>query len=50
MMRREGRLKRAHYWFGRMRQIVDGALDRDPAPPARPEQTWLPEVSSRNKH
>ena len=30
--------RRAQWWFRRMRQIVDGALDWEPAPPPRPEQ------------
>jgi hypothetical protein len=39
---RQRRLTRAQWWFQRMRQAVDGALDWQPAPPPRPEQTWLP--------
>ncbi len=34
--------RRAQWWFRRMRQIVDGALDWQPAPPPRPEQVLLP--------
>lgn len=30
---------RAQWWFRRMRQIVDCALDWQPAPPPRPQQT-----------
>ena len=33
---------RAQWWFARMRQVVERARDWQPAPPARPEQTWLP--------
>jgi hypothetical protein len=29
------------WWFQRMRQIVDRALDWQPAPPPRPEQIWF---------
>jgi hypothetical protein len=39
---RERRRSRATWWFQRMRQIVDCALDWQPAPPPRPEQTWFP--------
>ena len=39
---RQRRLSRAQWWFQRMRQVVDGARDWQAAPPARPEQTWLP--------
>ncbi len=37
--RRQGR---AHWWFERMRQVVDRAIDWEPAPPPRPEQIWVP--------
>ncbi len=39
--RRQRRLGRANWWFERMRQVVDRALDWAPAPPARPEQIWF---------
>ena len=32
---------RAQCWFERMRQVVDLALDWEPAPAPRPEQTWF---------
>jgi len=38
---RQRRLRRAHWWFQQMREVVDRALDRDPAPPARPEQIYF---------
>ncbi len=41
--RRQHRLNRASWWFDRMRRIVEGALDWQPAPAPRPEQIWLPE-------
>ncbi|MFO1476255.1 MAG: hypothetical protein U1F98_06340 [Verrucomicrobiota bacterium] len=41
--RRQRRLRRAQWWFDRMRQAVDRAFDWQPAPPARPEQIWLVE-------
>ncbi len=40
--RRETRIKRAAWWFGRMRQLVDGAMDWHAESAGRPEQTWLP--------
>jgi hypothetical protein len=39
---RQRRLSRAQWWFQRMRQVVDGAMDWHPMPAPRPEQTWLP--------
>jgi len=41
--RRQRRLSRANWWFQRMRDVVDKAIDWKPAPPPRPEQTWFPE-------
>jgi hypothetical protein len=38
---RQRRLTRAQWWFHRMRQVVDRAIDWKPAPPSRPEQMWL---------
>jgi hypothetical protein len=43
--RRQRHLSRARWWFERMRRVVDRAVDWPPAPPARPEQTWLTEAS-----
>ena len=37
--RRQRRLNRAAWWFDRMRQVVDRAIDPTPAP--RPEQVWM---------
>jgi hypothetical protein len=34
--------QRSRWWFDRMRQLVDTAIDWSPTPPPRPEQTWLP--------
>ena len=39
--RRQRRLNRAQWWFQRMRQIVDHAIDWQPVPPPRPEQMQL---------
>jgi hypothetical protein len=41
------RASRAQWWFARMRQVVDRAMDWQPIPPARPEQIWLPEPRRR---
>jgi len=41
VIRREQRAKRARWWFERMRQIVEQAVDRRPAPEPRPEQIWF---------
>ncbi len=38
---RQRRVNRAKWWFAQMRRAVDKAVDWQPAPPARPEQTWL---------
>jgi hypothetical protein len=38
---REDRLKRARWWFNRMRVVVDLALPPRPIAPARPEQTYF---------
>jgi len=40
--RRENRLARAAWWFGKMREAVNGAMDWSSASPSRPEQTYLP--------
>jgi hypothetical protein len=39
--RRQRRLNRASWWFNRMREVVDHALDWEPLPQARPQQVWL---------
>jgi hypothetical protein len=43
MNRRPRGARRAGWWFDRMRQAVDRALDGQPAPPPRAEQIWFPE-------
>jgi hypothetical protein len=35
-------IRNPQWWFRQMRQIVDRALDWQPAPPPRPEQIDLP--------
>jgi hypothetical protein len=42
------RASRAQWWFARMRQVVDRAMDWQPAAPARPEQIWFPEPRRAN--
>ena len=39
---RRSSLQNPRWWFERMRQMVDQALDWQPAPPPRPEQILLP--------
>jgi hypothetical protein len=39
---RQRRLSRACWWFARMRQVVDHAIDWKAAPEPRPEQTSFP--------
>ena len=40
--RREGRISRANWWFARMRDIVEDAMDWSGTTEPRPEQIWLP--------
>ena len=42
LTRRQRRLTRAQWWFRHMREIVDRAIEWQPAPRPRPEQTWFP--------
>ena len=37
---REGRIARANWWFGQMRDIVERAMETAGEP--RPEQIWIP--------
>ncbi len=56
--RRQRRLSRAQWWVGRMREVVDRAMDWQPAPVVPPEQTcfalafsqpsFAPRSNSRN--
>ena len=41
IVRREQRAKRARWWFDRMREIVELAVERRPAPEPRAEQIWF---------
>jgi len=38
---RSRRHSRAQEWFARMREVVDRAMDWEPAPEPRPEQSWF---------
>jgi hypothetical protein len=40
--RRENRMARAAWWFGKMRSAVNSAMDWPPNAQPRPEQTFLP--------
>ena len=40
--RREGRIARANWWFNRMRDIVEDAMDWSAVAEPRPEQIWMP--------
>ena len=40
--RRENRMARAAWWFGKMREVVNGAMEWPPSGQPRPEQTFLP--------
>jgi hypothetical protein len=39
---RESRIARANWWFARMRNIVEHAMDWSAAAEPRPEQIWMP--------
>ena len=41
-VRRENRMARATWWFSKMREVVNGAMDWPPTDAPRPEQTFLP--------
>ena len=39
--KREGRIARAHWWFAKMREAVENAMDWQAASQPRPEQIWM---------
>jgi hypothetical protein len=41
LARRQPRRNHARWWFDQMRQVVERAIDWEPAPPPRPEQIWF---------
>jgi len=40
--RHVGRIARASWWFAKMRDIVESAMDWEAAGEPRPEQIWIP--------
>jgi len=40
--RREGRIARANWWFAKMRETVENAMDWQSTGQPRPEQIWMP--------
>jgi hypothetical protein len=48
VVRRERRRHQANWWFDQMRQVVERAMDWEPAPRFQPEQTWLPETGKHH--
>ena len=40
--RREQRMSRAQWWFAKMREAVENAMDWQTAGQPRPEQIWMP--------
>jgi len=40
--KREGRIARANWWFAKMREAVETAMDWPAASQPRPEQIWMP--------
>jgi hypothetical protein len=41
-IKREGRIARANWWFAKMREAVENALDWQTEAQPRPEQIWMP--------
>jgi hypothetical protein len=39
--RREGRIARANWWFAKMREAVENAMDWQTANEPRPQQIWM---------
>jgi len=48
VVQRERRNNRALWWFDQMRQVVERAIDWEPAPRFQPEQIWLPGADRQN--
>ena len=48
LAQRERRLNRANWWFSQMRQVVDRALDWEPAPRHQTQQVLLAENRGQN--
>jgi len=47
--RREGRIARANWWFARMREAVENAMDWQTVNEPRPEQIWMPGANRQVK-
>jgi hypothetical protein len=47
--RREQRVTRAKWWFAKMREAVENAMDWQNQMPARPEQIWMPGANRQLK-
>ena len=45
--RATSRVSRAQWWFRRMRQVVEHAIDWEPAPVPPPEQIWFADRHGR---
>ncbi len=48
-VRRGRRLNHAQWWFDQMRQVVEHAMDWEPAPRFKSEQIWLPGTRSQSR-
>ena len=47
--RREGRIARANWWFAKMREAVENAMDWQTVGEPRPEQIWMPGANRQVK-
>jgi hypothetical protein len=47
--KREGRIARANWWFAKMREAVENAMDWQAAGEPRPEQIWMPGANREMK-
>jgi hypothetical protein len=47
--RREHRVARGKWWFARMREVVENAMDWQAEAGPRPEQGWMPGVNREVK-
>ena len=47
--RRETRMARGQWWFARMREAVENAIDWQAAAQPRPEQIWMPGANRQVK-
>ena len=47
--KRETRMARGQWWFARMREVVNQAMDLETGGQARPEQIWMPGANRQFK-